>query len=64
MTYNSWKEDAFNIYTNNGVVQFKRNNAGLYTYKPSEGYIQEVEEKNRMCNLVTTVNENKVGYTK
>ena len=38
MTYDSWKEDAFNMYTNNGMVQFKRNNAGLYTYKQNEGY--------------------------
>ena len=64
VTYDSWKEDAFNVHTNNGVVQFKRNNHGLYTYKPRESYIKEVEAKNNMCNLVTTVNENKVGYTK
>ena len=64
VTYDSWKEDAFNVHTNNGVVQFKRNNHGLYTYKPRESYIEEVEAKNKMCNLVTTVNENKVGYTK
>ena len=48
VTYNSWKEDAFNVHTNNGVVQFKRNNHGLYTYKPRESYIKEVEAKNNM----------------
>ena len=64
MTYDSWKEDTFNVFTNNGVVKFRRNNNGLYIYRPSEGYIQKVEAKNKMCNLMTTVNKNKVGYTK
>src|SRR5210317_1986933 len=34
--YDSEIEDAFNVYTENGVIKFKWNKDGLYTYKSTE----------------------------
>ena len=66
VTYDSSKEDAFSVHTENGVVKFQRNKDGLYTYKPKECYLEEVAErkKNEANYMVTTVTENKIGYTK
>jgi hypothetical protein len=83
VTYDSEKEDAFLMHTANGIVKFERTAEGLYAYKPSTKYLNEVASKKRMqppeprertktsndtdkgigC-LVSTVNENRKGYTK
>ena len=64
----SWtiqKEDTFNMYTKHKIVKFKRNKDGLYTYKPLQCYYDEVKSRNEgMNNMITTVTENKVGFTK
>ena len=66
VTYDSTKEDAFNVHTKNGIVKFKRNKEGLYTYKPNTSFYNEVAEakRNETSHMVTTVTENKVGFTK
>ena len=66
VTYNSTKEDAFNVHTENGIVKFKRNKEGLYTYKPNTSFYNEVAEakRNETSHMVTTVTENKVRFTK
>ena len=59
--YDSMVEDAFTVYTENGLIKFKRNNDGLYTYKPKEQYLREVKEtkkKTGVVNIVTTLKEN------
>ena len=38
IVYDSDVEDAFKVYTNEGVIKFKQNKEGLYVYRPSEKY--------------------------
>jgi len=65
ITYDSAKEDAFHVHSPHGIVKFKRNKDGLYTYKPLQCYYDEVKARNEsMNNMITTVTENKVGFTK
>ena len=64
--YDSTKEDAFNIHTENSIVKCKQNKDRLYTYKPKAGFYNEVAEakKAEASHLVMTVMENKVSFTK
>src|SRR5210317_2332452 len=62
----------------NGIIKFKRNKDGLYMYKPTESYLQEVKETNEkqntekyedtqttgVSNAISTVTGNKIGFTK
>jgi hypothetical protein len=79
ITYDSSVEHAFNVHTNNGIVKFTRNKDGLYVYRPSQHYLNEVAdeevdgdhspERNVPCDengesfLVDSVQENKHGFT-
>jgi len=54
------------VFTKNGPIKFRRNNDGLYTYKPKDEYLREVERakmKVGTMNIATTVKENQMGYT-
>ena len=48
ITYDNEKEDAFNIHTENGVIKFKRTINGLYAYKPSENFLNEIANEKNM----------------
>ena len=79
--YDNKKEDAFLVHSSCGTVKFKRTPEGLYTFKPSQAYLDDIAEskkqskKNELthlqadnkatpnCNMVTTVTENRKGYT-
>ena len=66
VTYDSNKEDAFLVHMNDKTIKFECSPDGLYQYKVSEDYqsnLQRDEEKEGTSNLVTTVTENKSGYT-
>src|SRR5210317_344395 len=45
--YDSAEEDAFHVYTKHGIVKFRRNKDGLYTYKPHQTYLDEVSRDKR-----------------
>ena len=66
VTYDSNKEDAFLVHMNDKIIKFECSPDGLYQYKVSDNYQsnpQQNEEKTSTSNLVTTVTENKSGYT-
>ena len=64
--YDSDIADTFMIKDkNNNTIQFGRTEEGLYTYKPSNKYMNKVAmQKNMipMSNIVTTIKENRSGY--
>jgi hypothetical protein len=50
------------------MIKFERTDDGLYAYRPSENYRNQVAESNSKTpldvnNMVTTVKENKMGFT-
>jgi hypothetical protein len=57
ITFDSEKEDAFIVHTDNGMMKFKCNPEGLYTFKVSDKYLK------KESHLINTVKENRVGYT-
>jgi hypothetical protein len=68
ITYDSKKEDAFMVHTNEGIIKFARTPDGLYAYEPSNKYKNYVTKTNNKIrlninNMVTTVKENMMGYT-
>jgi len=69
ITYDSNIEKAFNVHTEDGIVKLKRNNDGLYTYRPSDEYLKDVAADNSVDHeyestfMVQTTEENKKGYT-
>ena len=76
IVYDSDVEDAFHVYTGDKVVKFTRTDEGLYVYKPTSKYLKAVaatkgvepprtmSKTEKISCLVSTVNENKMGYTK
>ena len=63
----------------NGIVKFKSTQEGLYVWKPTDKFKSKIEtlkqkkrqletrlskSKEGMSNLVSTVKENRLGYTK
>ena len=56
VTFDSDKENAFNVYTKQGNMKFSTNEQGLYVFKPN--YTTATN------NLVATVEENMTGFTK
>ena len=60
VTYDSEREDAFIVHTENGAVKFKKSKKGLYYYEPSDNYKKSVKHIN---NMITTVSENEKHYT-
>ena len=65
VTMDSTKENAFLVHTDrDGIVKFKANGRGLYTYQPTEKYIKEMAEKNaNEVSHVQTVKENRKGFS-
>ena len=67
ITYDSKVDDAFHVHTKDGVVKFGATDEGLYAYKPSKRFLEEVAEtKNKVLKhtFVTTVKDNIEGFTK
>jgi hypothetical protein len=64
ITYDSEKEDAFLVYMGNKILKFECSPEGLYQMEVSEGYKQDLKEpKNGTSNLISTIAENRKGYT-
>ena len=68
ITYDSNKEDAFLVHTDKGIIRFVRTMDGLYAYKPSPKFKQQVAEAKRTVHeeanyLVATVEENRKRCT-
>jgi hypothetical protein len=76
ITYDSDKEDAFLVHSdNNGTIKFERTPDGLYVYRPTAKFKKAVAASKetilpndcggkRTSNMmITTVKENKLGYT-
>jgi hypothetical protein len=42
ITYDSSVEKVFNVHTNDGIVKFRRSKDGLYVYRPSAEYFEDV----------------------
>jgi hypothetical protein len=68
ITYDSDIEDAFLIHTSEGVTRFKKTHDGLYAYRPSEEYREQLAECNKTIRqhadmVVATVRENTMGFT-
>jgi hypothetical protein len=57
ITFDSEKEDAFIVHTEEGNMKFECNPEGFYTFEVSDKYL-EMES-----HLINTVKENRVGYT-
>jgi hypothetical protein len=47
ITYDSDIENAFNVHTNDGIVKFKKNEDGLYVYRPSPEYLMNIANSTR-----------------
>jgi hypothetical protein len=64
ITYDSDKEDAFLVHTENGLIKFEASPQGLYRYKVSQNYLDGLKEMvQETSNIVTTVAENRKNYT-
>jgi hypothetical protein len=57
ITFDSEKEDAFIVHTDDRNMKFKCNLKGLYTFEVSNNYLKMENH------LINAVNENRVGYT-
>ena len=72
ITYDSAVEDAFTLYRDKDVIKFKRTPEGLYGYKPSDEFLEDVAGTKKMlppdstrkqhCYLAATVRENLQGF--
>ena len=77
VTYDSSVEDAFLVHTNDGIIKFDRTPEGLYVLKPTAKFlnhvaatkqtkmraIQDGGPDSKVCNMVSTVEENKSMFT-
>ena len=66
--YDNWVRDGYDVYTEDGVVEFNWTIEGLYAYKLFKKYfnlVAKLREKpsSEMSHLVSTVKENRKGYT-
>ena len=65
VTFDSAKENAFLVETEDGVVKFEANGRGLYLYQPSNMYLDSVrkdkEEETGESHL-QTIRENRKGF--
>jgi hypothetical protein len=50
------------VHTKDGIVKFKRNEDGLFIYKPSDEHLKDLRNETNF--MVQTVDENKKGYNK
>ena len=58
-------ENVFKVHTDAGMVEFSITDEGLYTYKPTENYMNYVQEQKRKeprSFMISTVDENKKIY--
>ena len=73
ITYDNDVEDAFLIHMKDKVIKFVREGC-LYCYTLSKKYLKEVASEKGMteevaeilqehCNVISSVDENKLGYT-
>ncbi len=65
ITYDSDKEDAFLVHTDNGIIKFEATEQGLYRYKVSQDYLDTLgkSEMKGTSNVMDTVEENKLHFT-
>mgnify|MGYP002176679840 FL=1 len=64
ITYDSDKEDAFIVHMDDEIIKFECSPEGLYQYEVTKGYKKNLNNVELdTSNLVTTVNENRKGYT-
>jgi hypothetical protein len=66
ISYDSNRKDSFFVHMDNEIIQFECSPDGLYQYSVSKAYQQSLEEdQNKVgtSNLVSTVAENRQGYT-
>ena len=56
-------ENVFKVHTDNGIVEFRVNDEGLYVYEPSENYVREQKINEQKSLLISTVDENKKFYS-
>ena len=60
------EENVFKVHTDGGIVEFRITDEGLYTYEPSEKYLNYVREQKineQKSLLISTVDENKNVYS-
>jgi hypothetical protein len=65
--YDSKNEDAFIVHGDTGPIKFKKTSEGLYAYKLSDNYLEEVAAtKTKVAKqmYVTTVKDNMEGFSK
>jgi hypothetical protein len=70
-TFDSDREDAFLVHSNEEVIKFERTEDGLYVYKPTAGYTDQVAAMNETIStnkngkqmMISTVKENRKEYT-
>ena len=66
IVYDSSKGDKFTVQMNDGDIDFACNKEGLYVYKVSDNYLQQVtqeKKKNGQSFIIETVAENRVGFS-
>ena len=65
VTYDSEKGDSFVVYMDGKEIYFKCNEDGLYEYKVSGAYKDEIQEKKKQESsyMIETVEENRQGFT-
>ena len=58
-------ENCINVHTPDGITKFKATPEGLYCWEPTEAYKMEIRRMKKvgMSNLVSTVQENRMGFT-
>jgi len=73
--YDSEQEDAFLVYTQDGIIKFESTPEGLYRYKVSKNYLKNLHKKKNnennetsktdytTSNMVATLEENMTGFT-
>ena len=65
VTYDSEKDDSLIVYMDRKEIQFKYNEDGLYEYKVSEAYNDEVQEKKKQesSHMIQTIKQIRQGFT-
>ena len=65
VTYDSEKGDKFIVHMEHGNIEFICNPEGLYEYKVSDLYLNEVksDKTQGQSHIIETVRENRVGFT-
>ena len=67
ITYDSDQEDAFLVHMPNKIIKFKQNGEGLYQYKTTPKYKQDLVKtmaRTGESHVIASVKENSIGHTK